>query len=97
MPGLAFLPVLHDLGGQLAHVFDEAFTLTLETLLHGLALFAGTLLLGLERIKFAFALGGQGVQAIHHRRHILTVQQQILFRTAQYRFGEPCSRATSSA
>ena len=89
VPGLAFLPVLHDLGGQLAHVFDEAFTLTLETLLHGLTLFAGTLLLGLERIKFAFALGGQGVQAIHHRRHILTVQQQILFRTAQYRFGEP--------
>lgn len=40
VPGLAFLPVLHDLGGQLAHVFDEAFTLTLETLLHGLALFA---------------------------------------------------------
>lgn len=44
VPGLAFLPVLHDLGGQLAHVFNEAFTLTLETLLHLLALFAGTLL-----------------------------------------------------
>lgn len=79
-----------------SHVFNGRSRSPLETLLHGLTLFAGTLL-GLERIGSPSRRRPRRVQAIHHRRHPDRPATNTVPHGAIPIPGEPCARGPALA